>query len=168
MNTSPRISLISNLSSNEPITIGQFAYFRGRFRNRLHQIILDAFLKKKETGMTKAMLARRMGKQPEQVTRWLAGPGNLRLDTVSDLLLAMGCELKFDAGSIDEFTPANWAHEFSFLRKEFSTGSQVSSRCFSIRGSASTESEVDVILVAATTSAKVKVTVKNKEKICAD
>jgi hypothetical protein len=35
------------------------------------------------------------------VTRWLAGPGNLKIDTLSDLLLAMGHELVIEVRPID-------------------------------------------------------------------
>jgi hypothetical protein len=45
---------------------------------------LQEFLK---SGLNKAEFARRIGRAPEQITRWLAAPGNWELDTISDFLL---------------------------------------------------------------------------------
>ncbi len=45
------------------------------------------------SGLTRSKLAKRLGKRPEQITRWLAAPGNLTLDTISDLLLTMNAEI---------------------------------------------------------------------------
>lgn len=49
----------------------------------------------KARGATQAQLASRIGKRADQVSRWLSNPGNLTLDTISDLLLGLsGGELK--------------------------------------------------------------------------
>lgn len=94
MTTSPTRSSRFDGSDRDALPPGKFAYFRERQRNRLHEVVLREFLRSK---LTKAELARRMGKKPEQVTRWLAAPGNWTLDTVSDLLLAISAgELAID------------------------------------------------------------------------
>jgi len=51
--------------------------------------------------MSRAELARRIKKKPEQITRWLNTPGNLSLSTLSDLLLGI-CfsELKDEVASL--------------------------------------------------------------------
>ncbi len=73
---------------------GRFAYLRTRNRLRLHSIVLQEF---KRANISKAELARRMGKAPEIVTRLLGAPGNWTLDTVSDLLFAIcNSELKYE------------------------------------------------------------------------
>ncbi|HEV7731418.1 MAG TPA: helix-turn-helix transcriptional regulator [Candidatus Binatia bacterium] len=73
-------------------------YFRERMRIRLHQFMLREFVRRmRATGMTKRDLAKRIDKKPEQVTRWLGRPSNMTLDTISDLLLAMGMEPSFSA-----------------------------------------------------------------------
>jgi hypothetical protein len=53
-----------------------------------------------ENETSRADLARRIGRKPEQITRWLGSPGNWTLDTVSDLLLGMGLELGLSIKSI--------------------------------------------------------------------
>ena len=79
------------------IPLGKIAFFRERFRNRLHQLVLQKFITLEDTrGFSRADLARRIGRKPEQVTRWLGAPGNWTLDTVSDLLLGMAAELDCD------------------------------------------------------------------------
>ena len=80
---------------------GHLGYFQGRLRNKLYSALMQLFLDEKKLGFTRADLARRLGKRPEQVTRWLAGPGNLKIDTLSDLLLAMGHELVIEVRPID-------------------------------------------------------------------
>lgn len=67
-------------------------YFRERLRRRLHDLVLNEFAKLEAEGFTRAQLGRRVGKTPAQITRYLGGPGDWTLDTVSDLLLAMGGE----------------------------------------------------------------------------
>lgn len=59
---------------------------RARNKNKAHSYLLDLF---KESGLSKAEVAKMVGKKPEQITRWLAGPGNLTLDTLSDLIFVM-------------------------------------------------------------------------------
>lgn len=52
--------------------------------------------------MTKTEIATMLGKKPEQVSRWLGGPGNMTLDTLSDLIFAIkGNFIKIE--DIDEF-----------------------------------------------------------------
>jgi transcriptional regulator with XRE-family HTH domain len=59
---------------------------RARNKNKAHSLCLELF---KESGFSKADLAKMLGKKPEQITRWLAGPGNITLDTLSDLIFAL-------------------------------------------------------------------------------
>jgi hypothetical protein len=92
MTTSQTPSLFKEILSDKPISAGILSYFRTRLRLTLHSLILDGFLEQKH--LTKAKLARRIGRKPEAVNRLLANPGNWTVDTVSDLLLAIGADLQ--------------------------------------------------------------------------
>lgn len=78
-----------------------YVYFRQRQKNKVFQSVAAFFAKQaEERGLTKKELARLLDKDPAQITRWLSGPGNWELDTISDLLLAMGAEMDFDVTSL--------------------------------------------------------------------
>lgn len=62
---------------------------RTRNKNKVHSLLLEIF---NESDLSKADLAKMLGRKPEQITRWLAGPGNITLDTVSDLIFAINGE----------------------------------------------------------------------------
>ena len=85
MNTFPTTSL-SKPTGAEKVPAGALAYMRTRLRRRLHSLILKEFAGSR---LSQADLARRLGKKPELVCRWLAAPVNFRLSTLSDLLFAI-------------------------------------------------------------------------------
>ncbi len=92
---------MKDTSDTRAVSARNIYFFRQRQRNAVFQAVLAFFAEKAEKeGLTKRELARRLGKDPAQITRWFAGPGNWTLDTVSDLLLAMGAAPGF---SIEEF-----------------------------------------------------------------
>jgi hypothetical protein len=91
MTISQTPDLFKEILSDKPISTGILSYFRTRLRLTLHSLILDGFLQQKH--LTKAGLARRIGRKPEVINRLLANPGNWTVDTISDLLLAIGAEL---------------------------------------------------------------------------
>lgn len=66
------------------------AFFQERLRGRVFEFILKAFLEETKNGLTQAKLARRIGKRSEVISRWLGGPSNLEIDSISDLLLGIG------------------------------------------------------------------------------
>jgi hypothetical protein len=68
------------------------AYFQQRLRNRIFNFLLEKFIVAQRDGLTKAALARRIGKSPEVINRWLGIPSNLTIDSVSDLLLGIAAE----------------------------------------------------------------------------
>lgn len=84
MTISKRIS--KSAKHSKPPEPGMLSYMRARHRANVHELVLGEFEKE---GMSRAELARRLDKAPEQVTRLLAAPGNWTLDTVSDLLFAI-------------------------------------------------------------------------------
>lgn len=77
--------------AGKPIPEGQLAYFRERLKGRIFSTIVRGFLdqQKEDPIITKASIARRLQRRPEQINRWLSGPSNMTLDTVSDLILAI-------------------------------------------------------------------------------
>jgi hypothetical protein len=79
-------SSFADILSGEPLSEGTLAYFRERQRNRIHELVISEFLK---SGISKADFARRIRRDPAQITRWLASPGNWELDTISDFLIGI-------------------------------------------------------------------------------
>jgi DNA-binding phage protein len=70
------------------------AYYRRRQQNRVFAALAELFAEEAEKGaISKKELAEILGKDPAQITRWLSAPSNLELDTISDILLAMGAEM---------------------------------------------------------------------------
>lgn len=96
MITSRRKSILSEPVGSEPVAVGALAYFAERLRNRIYEIVIDEF---EASGISKATLARRLRKDPSQLTRWLGSPGNWEIDSVSNVLFAIsGGELNFSVG----------------------------------------------------------------------
>lgn len=90
MTTSQTTSFLSEVLTEERIPLGTLSYFRERFRDRLYDLVVEEFVKQSaESNLTRAEVARRIGRRPEQITRWFSAPGNWTLETVSDLLLAI-------------------------------------------------------------------------------
>lgn len=85
------------------------SYFREKLRGEVNDQFLEAF---HASGLTKADLARKLNKRPEQVTRWLSAPGNLESDTVSDIALALGLAARFRLERIEEVKSNNETHGF--------------------------------------------------------
>jgi hypothetical protein len=86
-------------------------YFQERFRGRIFDFLVDRFVREQSNGLTKAKLARRIGKPPEVINRWLGAPSNLTADSISDLLLGIcGEEMKMDGRSVLNRAPTNYDH----------------------------------------------------------
>lgn len=74
-------------------------YFQEGFREEIQQQLLEHYeMLKETTGLTRAELAKKIGRRPEQVTRWLAGATNIESDTISDMGIGMGLvpKLRFE------------------------------------------------------------------------
>jgi hypothetical protein len=74
----------------EAIPPWQLAYFRERLKGRIFSFIIRALKKQQQEDptITQAAIARRLGRRPEQINRWLSGPSNLTVESISDLVLA--------------------------------------------------------------------------------
>jgi hypothetical protein len=98
-----------------PIPEAKRVYFQERLKNRFFEFLLNRFLEQQKHGLTKAKLARRIGKKPEVVNRLLSAPSNLTLDTASDLLLGIDAEeLEMDGSSLLNRAPINYSHSAEF------------------------------------------------------
>ena len=99
MQSSRNPSMLGELDDLDTLSRGTRAYFQQRQRNRLYNLMMAKFRAAEENdGLTKAKLARRMGTSPSVISRMFRSPGNLRLDTMSDVLLAISGE-ELDATS---------------------------------------------------------------------
>jgi hypothetical protein len=79
-------SILSELEA-EVISLGTRAYLAQRARDEFYSYVMDKY---RHSDISKAKLAKRIGKSPAQITRILANPGNWTLET-STLLLAGIC-----------------------------------------------------------------------------
>jgi hypothetical protein len=96
-------------SGDIPIPPGKLAYFQERLRNNIYHFVLTKFHEKEREGLTKALLARRLGSDPAVVSRLLGAPGNWTLDTISNLLLGIAAEeLKPASVSVLNRAPRNF------------------------------------------------------------
>jgi hypothetical protein len=95
-----------------PIPESKRVYFQERFRGRIFDFLVSRFLREQKNGLTKAKLARRIGKPPEVINRWLGSPSNLTADSISDLLLGMCAEaVEIDGRSVlNRHPPSNFFH----------------------------------------------------------
>ena len=76
------------------IPAGVLGYFNARVRNKLHELVVNEFIR---SGLSMAQLSSRLNKSPAQITRWLGTSGNWTIDTASNLLLAIsGATIKFE------------------------------------------------------------------------
>lgn len=94
-------SLSEQITGESEIDQWTLSYFRGRLSNRIHAMVLTEFLRQEKTGkITRALLAKRIGRKPEQITRWFSSSGNWTLDTLSDLLLGLAMEPSISVQSV--------------------------------------------------------------------
>lgn len=86
MTTSPPTHSPFEPKEDERIPLGMFGYFEARNKGAVYELVIKEFLR---AGISKADLAKRLGKTDPQVNRLLAAPGNWTLNTLSNLLLAI-------------------------------------------------------------------------------
>jgi hypothetical protein len=86
-------------------------YFQERFRGRIFDFLINRFTREQKNGLTKAKLARRIGKSPEVINRWLGAPSNLTSDSICDLLLGIcGEEMEMTGVSLLHREPLRDEH----------------------------------------------------------
>ena len=84
-------------------------FFRERFRGHLYDLLMSEFLDRSKRGeITKTILAKRINKRPEQITRLLATPGNWTINTISDLALGISnSEVQVNLSNPHDLAPRN-------------------------------------------------------------
>jgi hypothetical protein len=93
MNTSRTTPRLSKPIDSEPIPPGTLQYMRTRNRMRIFNLVHKEL---KRSGITRAQLAKRMGRGLDRISHLLGAPGNWTLDTASDLLFAIsGAEIGY-------------------------------------------------------------------------
>lgn len=98
-------------TSKKEVSIRDRAYYRRRQQTRVFSAIVALFAEEAEKGnITKKELAEILGRDPAQITRWLSEPRNFELDTISDMLLAMGAEMDHSVVRFADRPRANFAH----------------------------------------------------------
>lgn len=86
-----------------PLKKRERAYYRQRQKNRVFTELVRFFAEEAERrGLTKKELAAALEKDPAQITRWLSAPSNFELDTLSDILLALGAEMEHRIVAIED------------------------------------------------------------------
>lgn len=113
MSTSLVQQISTAIHENERIPEECIAYFEQRTLDEFYDFVMSEFRASKEsTGLTKATLAKRIGRGPEQVNRLLAYPGNWTIHTVVRLLLGIaGKEAILNSSSIFNRPPSNMRME---------------------------------------------------------
>lgn len=95
----------------EPISQSKLVYLQERLRGRFFDFLLGKLEEAKRSGLTQAKLARRIRKSPEVISRWLSAPGNLTLDSISDLFAGIAAEEpEFSSSSLLGRAKKNYFH----------------------------------------------------------
>jgi hypothetical protein len=92
---SQSISMLVEPRDDTPISPAALGYVAESARGDMFDMVVRNCI---EAGVPRGAIARRLGKDPAQVTRLLSAPGNWTIDTVAELLFAIdGRMLKVDS-----------------------------------------------------------------------
>ena len=99
---------------NNKLSRRDVAYYRRRQQNRLFAQVASFFAEEAANGrITRKEIADKLSKNPSQITRWLSGPSNFELDTLSDILLTMGAELDHRIVRFSDRVKPNFSHHLT-------------------------------------------------------
>jgi len=86
MRTFQEASALSEPQGDEPIDRFTLAYMAGLTRDRIHEMVLSAFI---ESGLTKAALARRLDWDKSRVSKVINTSNNMTLETLGEVMFAI-------------------------------------------------------------------------------
>jgi len=110
---------MENTSKTEPLAKREIFYYRQRQKNRVFADICAFFAEEAAKGnINKRKLAEKINCDPALITRWLSAPSNLTLDTISDLLLALGAEMDHRIVRFADRCAPNAAHSLTVTNTE--------------------------------------------------
>jgi transcriptional regulator with XRE-family HTH domain len=94
-----------------PIPDREIFYQRERQRNRVFEALVGFYANRAEkSGISQRDIAKKLKRDPAQISRWLSQPSNLTLDTVTDLLLALDAELDVTVHLFADRPKTNYVH----------------------------------------------------------
>jgi hypothetical protein len=124
------------------------AYYRQRQKNRVYAALAEFFAE--EAGsrdITRKDVAEATGRDAAQITRWLNGPTNLELDTISDFLLPFGAEMDHRIVRFKDRLKPNMVHPLmEGHRVSTSTAAPLRMQSLKIKAPASTKVESKIIV----------------------
>lgn len=109
MSVSLEKQILTAIQKQERIPESVIAYLEQRALNEFHDYVLTLFKEERNrSSLTKAKLARRIGRGPEQINRLLANPSNWTIATVARLLAGIAAhEAKLTSDPICGRVPQN-------------------------------------------------------------
>ena len=112
MTTSLKMSMNSVVDcSDVELSKAQLGYLSTRALHKAYDAMVAAYEELAESkGVTKAFVARRLGKKPEQITRWFGGPSNMTMETYAQIFAALGREPVFESRNLSQRQKSNVRH----------------------------------------------------------
>lgn len=93
MSSSQTNTIASEILSDDPLSEGTLAYLEARAKNAFYDYVITKFREAEQSsGLTKAKLARRVGKGPDRISQLLGAPGNWTLKIIATLLAGISKE----------------------------------------------------------------------------